>query len=221
MTKIAIGIVLAVGLFLTGGCNVMKHLGGQVSGSGNIRSEKRDLPAFTAVDSSGAFNVDIVCQKDRGVTVEGDDNLLPLITTEVKNGTLYLDSSKGYSSKKPIMVHISVPDINALTSSGAGEFTVKNLKNDAMKFDTSGAATINVAGETKTLKIKMSGAGSVQAGDLKAVDVDVTMSGAGSADVYASSKLDANISGAGSVTYAGDPPTVNKNVSGIGSIAKK
>ena len=67
----------------------------------------------------------------------------------------------------------------------------------------------------------MSGAGNVSAGDLKAKDVDVTMSGAGNANVYASNKLDATISGAGSVTYAGDPPTVNKNVSGIGSIAKK
>ncbi|MEO6392321.1 MAG: head GIN domain-containing protein [Pyrinomonadaceae bacterium] len=220
MNKIAIAIALSLGMLATG-CNVMKRMSGQVVGSGNIKTEKREVVAFTGVSSSGAFNVNIVCQKDRSVSIEGDDNLLPLITTEVKDGTLYIDSEKGFSTKKPIVIHITTPDINELKSSGAGEFTVSNLKNDDMRFDTSGAATIKASGETKTLKIKMSGAGSVEAGNLKARDVNIKMSGAGSADVYASNQLDADISGAGSVTYSGDPATVNKQVSGIGSIAKK
>jgi hypothetical protein len=33
--------------------------------------------------------------------------------------------------------------------------------------------------------------------------------------------LDVSVSGVGSVTYSGDPKTVNKSVSGIGSVNKK
>jgi hypothetical protein len=220
MTKIGIALILTIGLLFTGGCSVFRHLGGQVAGSGNRKTEKRDVTAFTSISASGAFNVEVVCQKERSVTLEGDDNILPLVTTEVKGTTLYLDSKKGYSTKKPIVVRITVPDLDELSSSGAGEFNVSNIKNDSMRFKTSGAATINASGETKSLRIEMSGAGSVATADLKANDVDVTMSGAGSADVYAATKLDANISGAGSITYSGDP-VVTKNVSGIGSIEKK
>lgn len=222
MNKLIVVAVLAIGLVLTGGCKVMKHFGGaSVSGSGNRTTEKRDVAAFTSISSSGAFNVEVTCQKERSVTLEGDDNILSLVTTEVKGATLYLDTKKSYSTKKPITVRITVPDLDELTSSGAGEFNVSNIKNDSLRFKTSGAATINASGETKTLRIEMSGAGSVATVNLKATDVDVTMSGAGSAEVFASNKLDANISGAGSITYSGDPKVVNKNVSGIGSIEKK
>jgi hypothetical protein len=33
--------------------------------------------------------------------------------------------------------------------------------------------------------------------------------------------LDVTVSGIGSVTYSGNPPVVNKSVSGIGSVSKK
>jgi hypothetical protein len=220
MKNLAIGVLLSFALVVSG-CSVMKRMGGEVVGSGNMKTEKREVPAFTSVATSGAFTVDVVCQKERSLSLEGDDNILPLVSTEVKGGTLYIDSQKSYSSKKPVVVRISVPDITGLTSSGAGEFTIANIKNEVLHIDISGAATVKATGETKNLTIKMSGAGSIQTSDLKATDVEVTMSGAGNADVYASNKLNADISGAGSVTYAGDPPTVNKNISGIGSIAKK
>jgi len=49
----------------------------------------------------------------------------------------------------------------------------------------------------------------------------IRVTGAGSVDVYATQQLDAIVSGVGQITYAGDPPVVNKNVSGIGTINKK
>lgn len=220
MKKIGIGILLIASLAFASGCKVFKGMTGQEVGSGNRKTEKRDVAAFTSISSSGAFNVEVVCQKERSLSLEGDDNILPLVTTEVKGATLYLDSKKGYSTKKPIVVRITIPDLDELNSSGAGEFTVTNIKNESVRFKTSGAATITASGETKTLKIDMSGAGSIATANLKADDVNVTMSGAGSADVFAAKKLDASISGAGSITYSGDP-VVTKNVSGIGSIEKK
>jgi hypothetical protein len=49
----------------------------------------------------------------------------------------------------------------------------------------------------------------------------VTVTGAGHVNVYATRRLDATVSGVGQITYDGDPPEVNRKVSGIGSINKK
>jgi hypothetical protein len=45
------------------------------------------------------------------------------------------------------------------------------------------------------------------------------VSGAASVDVYADEQLDVSVSGAGSVSYSGNPKTINKHVSGIGSVS--
>ena len=42
--------------------------------------------------------------------------------------------------------------------------------------------------------------------------------GTGSAQVFASESLTATVSGIGKLTYGGNPPKVQKNVSGLGSI---
>jgi hypothetical protein len=199
----------------------MKGFGDQVVGSGVIKTEKRTVPAFTAVDASGAFEIDIVCQKETSLELEGDDNLLPLVKTEVRGGTLYLKPEKSFSVKKALRVRIAAPNIESLSSSGASSFNVSDVKNEKLKIDTSGASNINLSGETKTLDMDMSGASKVNTEDLHAARVTISMSGAGKANVYASEELNAKVSGAGSVTYSGDPKVVHPEVSGVGSVSKK
>jgi len=53
---------------------------------------------------------------------------------------------------------------------------------------------------------------------LIAQDANVSFQGIGSVQVYASGKLEANVSGMGELSYYGRPKTVNKTVSGIGSV---
>lgn len=203
---------------LLGGCH--GHFG-NVTGSGTMKLEKRDVPAFSAVNISGAFDVEIVVQKEQSLEIEGDDNLLPLIKTEVKNGVLSINNEKSFSTKKALRVRISVPDLDAISTSGASEFTVTNVKSDEFNIEASGAGSIEISGETKTLEVGMSGAVNLDAKDLKAQKVNITSSGAASADVYASEELRASVSGAGNVDYYGDPKTVSEDASGAGSISKK
>ena len=67
------------------------------------------------------------------------------------------------------------------------------------------------------LTAKLSGAGDIKAGDLKATAADVQISGAGNATVWATGELKARVSGAGDVRYKGQP-RVDQKVSGVGSI---
>lgn len=220
MRKLKITIILMLAVMLTG-CSSLRNFGDKVVGSGVIKNEKRNIGAFTSIEASGAFDVEVVCQKEPGLELEGDDNLLPLVKTEVRGGTLYINPEKDFSVRKAIRVKITVPNLESISSSGASSFRVTEVKNEKLKIDTSGASSLNLAGETKSLDLHMSGASKVESDDLRAERVKISLSGAGKASVYASEELNAEVSGAGSVSYAGDPKTVNKHVSGVGSVSKK
>jgi hypothetical protein len=199
----------------------MIHFGNGVRGSGNRMTERRVILAFLSIEVSGAYEVEIVAQKDRSLEITGDDNVLPLVTTEVKNNTLHIGSSKPYSVNHPITVKISVPELEAISTSGASKITISGLKNSDFKVDSSGASKLSLAGETKKLSIGTSGASNIEAKDLHAEKVNVESSGAGFVSVYATDQLDASASGAARIDYYGDPKTVNPETSGPASINKK
>jgi hypothetical protein len=201
------------------GCNYIHA--DQVVGSGVSKTEKREVPSFDSIDASGALDVEVVCQKEPSLELEGDDNLLPLLKTEVRGGTLYIKSEKSFSARKGIRVRITAPNIQNISSSGASSFQVSNIKNEKLRIQNSGASNINLSGQTVALELELSGASKADTEKLIAERVTVNLSGAGKANVYASDELNAEVSGAGSVTYSGDPKTVNRNVSGVGSISRK
>lgn len=213
-----ITIILLLGLLLTG-CGYIK--GDSITGSGKMKTEKREVASFTSIDASGALEVEIACQQEPGLELEGDDNLLPLIKTEVRGGTLYITSEKSFSSRRGIRARITAPNIESISSSGASDFRVTQIKNEKLRVENSGASSINLSGETRVLILELSGASKAETENLKAERVTVSLSGAGKANVYASEELNAEVSGAGSVTYTGDPKTVSPKISGIGSVSKK
>lgn len=197
------------------------HIGRGVQGSGNRKAEKRDLPAFKAIDTTGAYEVEVNCQKPASFEIEADDNILPLIKTAVRDGVLYVTSEKSYNPSTPVTLRISLPEVIAISSRGAGEITVQDAKSDDLKIDSTGAASIKAAGKVSSVTISSTGAGDIDSSRLQAQKARVTVAGAASVNVYATEQLDVSVSGVGSVTYSGNPRTVNKSVSGIGSVNKK
>jgi hypothetical protein len=214
--------LLALAVFLivlpAPGC---KYIGKGVRGSGNRKAEKRELASFKSVEAAGAFEVNIVCQQSQSFEIEGDDNLLPLIKTDVSDGALRVHSDQNYNASKPIAIRISVPDLEKFTSAGAGDIHVSGLKNNQFVLSNTGAANVEAAGQTKFVDIGTSGAGNIDTSKLVAERAKVSVSGAANVDVFASQQLDVSLSGIGSVTYSGNPPVVNKSVSGIGSVNPK
>jgi len=215
MKRIAIALTFALlALFLLSGCLHRVH------GSGVRKTEKRDLPAFNAIETSGAFEVQVDCQQPASFEIEADDNILPLVQTEVRDGVLRVSTTRGYSSNGGIVLRITVPDLASVRSTGAGKFNVSNVKNDKFEIHSTGAATVVASGKSKGVKISSTWAGKIDAHDLLAGDADVDVTGAAGVDVYATDELDVTVSGAGRVTYSGNPK-VNKKVSGAGQVIKK
>jgi hypothetical protein len=192
-----------------------------IEGSGKTATETRGLSDFSSVEVGGVFQVEIVAQKDFGVQVEADDNLLQFIKTEVHGDVLKIESDKGLKSKSPIKIRVSAPNIERIEASGASKVTIADLNNSSIDLDTSGASKIALAGETSALNVQISGASNIDAENLKAVKCFVDATGASKVSVNVADTLIADASGASRVTYTGNPTSVQKDISGASGVSRK
>jgi hypothetical protein len=192
----------------------------EVVGSGQRVRQKREVAAFTSIRTEGAYQIEVVSQQALSLEIEADDNIMPIITTNVNSGILRITTTKGFSSKTPIIVKIGTPNLEAISSSGAGTVEVSGLKNEKFEIDSSGAPTIKVSGETGTLDIKANGAGKVDAHKLRAARSTVVANGVARIEVFAREELNVTVSGPATVIYSGDPK-VNKTVHGPGSVERR
>ena len=193
----------------------------KTKGSGNVVTESRDIRDFKGVDVSGVFQVEIKAQEDFNVEIEADDNLLPLVKSEVRNGVLHLETEGRLSCENGLKVRISAPDINEVQASGASKVNLGGIRNSELRADTSGASRISLAGETANLFLEVSGASSVDAENLKAGTADVSASGASRVSTFALDELRARASGASKVSYFGNPKNIEKSSSGASSIRER
>lgn len=233
MKKIGIIVFIAtltIGITLAGVFSFGKAAGnlfsfnigfGGEKGSGNVQTEKRTVSNFKAIEAGGVFIVEITAQKDFSVEVEADDNLLPFIKTDLDGETLKIKTTEKFSTRSPIRVRISAPDIENLEISGASKFFVSNLANDSFRVDSSGASKISIEGATKNLTVDMSGASKLNAENFTAENVSVDASGASRATVSVINNLKADLSGASKVVYYGNPANIEKKTSGASSVIGK
>ena len=87
-----------------------------------------------------------------------------------------------------------------------------------MKETINGHCQIFVEGEANDLKLRISGVGEFIGADLQSQYSNVRISGAGSATIWVERELEAHISGTGSIKYYGVPESINKSISGLGSV---
>ncbi len=206
------------------GCNVSTNFGGgeQVAGSGARKTERRDVGDFNRLVVEGAYKVEVSCGGPRSLEIEADDNLLPLIRTDVEGGRLRIHSSnQGMKTETMPRVRIGVENLSEVSIPGASDFSLEDLDNDGFKLNVEGASKFRASGETGKFDIMLNGAGLVDARELHAASVTAVNNGAGAITVRASDSLDATVNGVGTIDYYGDPKTVNPKVNGIGKITKK
>jgi hypothetical protein len=211
-------LALLVLLIFAAGCH--HGIRSQIKGSGKRVSQKRDVGAFTAISTEGAFNIEVTCQKDLSLEIEGDDNILDFVSSEVSNHVLRLKNIKEYSQSEPVKFKIAVPNLDGLTVLGAGNIDIKGINNDKFEIDASGAPSISVAGTTKVVDIDTTGAGKIDTYNLHATRAVVDSRGVSKVDLDVSEQLDVKIAGPSKVTYQGDP-VVNKTVNGPGKVERR
>ncbi len=215
--------------------------GKTVSGSGNIKIETRNISDFRAISLSLPATVELRQGTTEGLTIETDDNLLPLIETVVESGSLKLRAvDKGTNFKtKTLKLVISLKNIDALSVAGSGDFLADSLKTTSLKANIAGSGDIRIkALTTDFLKISIAGSGDLTAGGkatvmeasiagsgniktdkLETKNVKISVAGSGDAVVWATETLKLSVAGSGDVKYYGDAQ-VTKSVAGSGNVTR-
>jgi len=212
---------------------------GPTRGSGNVITEERAVSGFDKVALNGEGTVQIIQGETESLTVEAEDNIMPLITSEVENDTLILSQKENtlVNPTKPIKYTVSMIDITGLSASGSGGFEAETIDSSVLDLDFNGSGGINVTtldadslvvnisgsggatigGQVNDQQVDISGSGEYRAADFDSNIADITINGSGKAVVRANDTLDVTISGSGLVSYYGDP-VVTSNVTGSGAI---
>jgi hypothetical protein len=210
-------------------------------GSGNVVTETRDVSDFRAIEVSYPAQVLITQGDKESVKLEAEDNLLPGLKTQVKNGVLEIfyktENGKHVNPRKPVKITIMVKDLAEVEFSSAGELTVEGLKTSSLdlslsgagnlkldkvliqdlKVNLSGAGSMTASGSANNLELHISGFGDFKGAELHDKDARVDISGAGSATLWVDDQLTAEVSGAGSVNFYGSA-SVNQHINGVGSV---
>jgi len=199
-----------------------KHSQETIVGSGNLKTETRPVDHFTAIQLQNAGKLTIKQTGKERLTLKTDDNLLPLLKTEVEDNKLVLKNAKDNIQLKPSKDNeytIEVKALSRLEVNGAGTIVVQGLDGKQMEVSVHGAGTVTLEGSTSNLLLTINGAGTIHAERLTADAATVSIPGSGTVMVHAKDTLQATILGAGSIQYAGDPK-VTKTIRGAGSVKK-
>jgi len=193
----------------------------ELQGSGVAATQSRDVAAFTAVDLAGANVVTVHVGGKQTVVVHSDDNLLELVTTDVRDGELVIANTGSFTTKSAMRVDVTVPTLVAATLSGDGIVSVDAVKAKQFKVRLPGSGVLRVSGTVGSLDATLEGSGDLQLQNLISRDATVAVAGSGRLQVQATGSLDASVSGSGAIFYGGNPSKVTQSVTGTGAISKQ
>ena len=215
--------------------------GAKVSGSGTIKTEARAVSGFTGISLSVPAIADIVQGGSEGISIETDDNILPLIETVVDEGKLkirFKDRNMSVSTKT-LKMTINVKTIDSLAVAGSGDLRAAKLQVAKLKTSIAGSGDVRIAsldadtltvsiagsgdftaeGKANTVEGKVAGSGDMKIGKLAASNVKLSIAGSGDATVWAKDTLTVSVAGSGDVAYYGDAK-VSQSVAGSGSVKR-
>ncbi|KQQ89311.1 head GIN domain-containing protein [Massilia sp. Leaf139] len=218
--------------------------GEQVQGSGRIVKQVRQVSNFNGLSLGLPGQVELRIGNSEGLTIEADDNLLPLVETVVEGGILKIRPAKRnlnlQASSKSIRIVVTARSIERLALGGSGSIDADALRARKLDIDLGGSGSIKLKGvESDTLAVSVGGSGDLQAahgnvgklavsiggsgdvdlGRVQTNSASVTIAGSGEATVWPRSELSATIAGSGDVNYYGDPQ-ISKSTIGSGGVRR-
>ncbi len=189
-----------------------------VEGSGRVVQQQRSVGSFDSVETLGSETVEVRFGATPSVIIAADENILPLITTQVVNGELKIGSRGSFRMHGPIRAWVTTPNLKAFTTSGSGDVLIHDVNNGALALTMNGSGSMTANGRTGRHHVTINGSGRAQLASLSANDVSAGLFGSGNATVNAHGRLDAQIFGSGSLHYIGKPTELRSSHFGSGRI---
>ncbi len=213
--KITNFLITAFFITLTSSCDEIWGNVISTYGTGDLMTETRSLPYFDKIQARMGADINIIESDSSYIEIEAQQNILDIMETEVKNGTLFIHFGRyNIQTSKTICINIHTKNVDKFEFFGAG-----NVVSDLSIADisVSGSGNIKCQGQGHAAKVRINGAGTIDLFDMPVNVADINISGSGTVKVNASQELAISISGLGTVFYLGYPE-ISRNISGIGNI---
>jgi hypothetical protein len=210
-----------------------------VEGNGRRVDETREVATFSRVRSDAELDIEVVQGEAQALTISIDSNLQRLITTEVRDDTLYLDLSD-HVDRMVAGPHvlIVVPELRAARLAGSGSMTlaldepalpldVRLSGSGQVRFDgraqavtalLDGSGVMRLAGETPDVELSLSGSGDISGRNLVARHGNLELSGSGRLSANVTDSVRVSLSGSGHVDVFGGAHVDSSQRSGSGDI---
>jgi hypothetical protein len=216
----------------------------KIQGNGQLKKETRSIGAFSKIGSSGSWDVMVAYGSTCSVQVEGDENLIPYIVTEVEGNHLNIHSKKNSNlrSKNKIVIYVVLNNLTAVALSGSGnimgegkfssdeplQFSVSGSGNIKIAFNSAstvsmsiaGSGNIQLSGKAEKAEVSISGSGNADCANLQVNHAAARISGSGNVRIFANQSVKASISGSGNVFYKGAANDIESHSAGSGKVVR-
>ena len=193
---------------------------GLVVGSGVVVTAERAISGVSEVSLKVAGRLIIEQTGIESLTITGDDNLVPLLRSEVISGRLVLalpDDIGGVAVTREIAYRLTVRTLDEIDASGVIPVAVDVTGLDAplLSVKLGGPSTMTVAGRVDVQDISIDGPADYDGGTLQSRDARVEADGPSRVTLRVSERLSGTIAPPAVVRYCGDPTV---DVTGNGAL---
>jgi hypothetical protein len=212
-----------------------------VKGNGNVVTMNRNISDdFVRIKASSGIDVYITQNGETSLVVEADENLHELIKTEVRNGTLYIDSKKNIWTAKAKKVHLSIEKLVEIEVNSGAEINSENTLNaDELKIiatsgaefnlhlnvnnlncESSSGADVNLDGKANNFNVSSSSGSDIDAYGLETSYCIAKASSGSNIKVKVNKTFNGDASSGADIQFKGDPEIVSSKDSSSGKVKK-
>jgi hypothetical protein len=207
-------------------------------------AESRPAGQFNAIVVTGSIDLFLTQSSAPAIAVSASDvKTRDLITTEIRNNTLYIGfkSNANNFGNKNLRAYVAAVNLNKIEASGAcdvkleGAFKATDLEvrisgssdfkgevnASNLKLNGSGSSDFIISGSASNVRIDVSGASDVKGFDLVTDYCDANASGASDINITVNKELKVKASGASDVSYKGSGLIKEVSTSGASDVKKK
>lgn len=195
---------------------------------------------FNKIYLEGAYKVILEQGATNGLRIKTDEDNFQYIDVRSDAQSLNLKITKKHFNFDELILYITFKDLEKLVIEGGISLETKgyvdlkdfylhveggaciemNMKVNQFRLIGQGGVKCEFDGVANELDVTLSGAGHLDAIDLKTKKVDFKIEGVGAGSVYPTESLNAVINGVGKIRYKGEPQ-VFKKIEGIGLVSRE
>ena len=140
--------------------------GERVQGNGNIVKQAREVSNFSSLALGMPGSVEVRIGNADSVSIESDDNILPLVETVVEDGTLKIRPARRnlQLDTRNLKITVTAKKLERIAVGGSGSVDAEGLRGGKLAFDVGGSGSINLRNiEGEYVTVSMGGSGHLKA----------------------------------------------------------